>query len=92
MFSPCKDVLASFAGKNNVLQDKKHLQKEVIMKLRVIHVNTMIDYFPKYFLNYSSFFCCCCFIFQYEPAPKECSEAMSAARKRLKELDKSQKK
>lgn len=28
----------------------------------------------------------------YEPAPKECSEAMSAARKRLKELDKSQKK
>ncbi|KAL9961476.1 hypothetical protein ACROYT_G030422 [Oculina patagonica] len=28
----------------------------------------------------------------YEPAPKECSEAMSAARKRLKDLDKSRRK
>ena len=29
---------------------------------------------------------------KYEPAPKECNEAMSAARKRLKELDKSKRK
>ncbi|RMX40444.1 hypothetical protein pdam_00009438 [Pocillopora damicornis] len=28
----------------------------------------------------------------YEPAPKECNEAMSAARKRLKEMDKSKRK
>jgi len=32
------------------------------------------------------------FSVQYEPAPKECGEAMSAARKRLKDLEKSRQK
>ena len=41
-------------------------------------------------------YCSFCFSFsialKYEPAPKECNEAMSAARKRLKEMDKSKRK
>ena len=42
--------------------------------------------------QYCSFWLSFSIALKYEPAPKECNEAMSAARKRLKELDKSKRK